>query len=219
MTLFGCDRVRYVEFDVDEMRLRSATPSQVADWISRLLHPVVSTCSAVIAVPLLADGFAESAGWILVTLLFFVAIPYGCLLALVKAGRVPDRHVVRRGDRHLPNAAALISVITGFAVIFCGHAPAGLTALAASVLLCLVVFAAWTAVHKVSYHAGAVGGAATAIACVGPDVLWGAAALAVGLVSWARVRGGRHSLTQVLMGSLTASVLTFGVFYWMNLID
>lgn len=217
LVAFDCCNVRYVELDVDEMRLQAAKPSRAANWISRILHPVVSTCGAVIGVPLISDGLAESVGWILVSLLFFVAIPYGCLIALVRSGRVPDRQVVRRDDRHLPNIAALVSVVCGFAVIFCGQAPAGLTALAASVLLCLAVFAVCTVSHKVSYHAGAVGGAATALACVGPVFLWAVAVVVVGLVSWARVRGGRHSLTQVVAGSLIASGLTFGVFYWTNL--
>lgn len=194
------------------MRLQAAKPSSLADRVSLIGHPVLSTCLGAILVPLLAHGAAAALSWSWIVLLFFVALPYLCVLAFVWFGKISDRQVVKRTERHGPNCATLILVIAGYLILFFGGAPAAVMAYVTSMLVVLVLFALLTLVYKVSYHAGAIAGAWTAVACVGPAWVWAVVIAASCAVSWARVRSGRHTLVQVVLGTILAGATTFACF-------
>lgn len=194
--------------DVDEMRLRAAKPSPLADRISLFGHPVVNTCLGAVLVPLLTGGVAAALRWSWIVLVFFVALPYLSLLVFVWLGKASDRQVVKRAERHGPNCVALGFVLIGYFTLFILGAPGGVMAYVTSMLAVLVLFALLTFAYKVSYHAGAVAGAWTAVACVGPSWLWGVLVAASCAMAWSRVRSGRHTSLQVVLGTTLACAVT-----------
>jgi len=150
--------------------------------------------------------------WSLLAALFTVAIPYSVLLAFVGRGLVMDRHLVIREQRYKPLLAATASVIAGVAVLGRMGAPAAVFALVVAMLAGLTSMGIVTRWYKASFHVAVAAGVATVLVLVlGPQLVLLTAPL-IGLLGWARVRAGRHTVAQVLTG-LTVGAVVAGVVY------
>ncbi|MEP7161686.1 MAG: phosphatase PAP2 family protein [Dermatophilaceae bacterium] len=199
---------------------------------------VVVTIAVYVSV-ISSGSFVRGVGWSALTIVFCAITPYAALLVLVGRGVVADRHVVRREQRHWPNVAAVVSVLLALAVLSLVGAPHPLVVLVGSQLASLVALSTVNTWTKASMHAAVLSGAVTVvalrygawpvpwrvprvpgapsasewIASGTPDArVWVAGAAFVALVGWARVRGGRHSLGQVLLGALIGLVATAAIF-------
>ena len=95
----------------------------------------------------------------------------------------------------------------GLALLHLAGAPAALVRVLAAMLAALVVLALFTLVHKVSFHTGVVAGGAVALWVTGAHLCGVVLGLLVPVVVWARVRGGRHSVAQVVLGGLVAAAV------------
>lgn len=136
-----------------------------------------------------------------------VLVPLGVVRLLRRAGRVADAHIVRREQRLVPLAAAVVSVAVGLALLHLAGAPAALVRVLAATLAALLVLALVTVVHKVSFHTGVVAGGAVALWVTGTHLCGVVLGLLVPVVAWARVRRGRHSVAQVVLGGLVAAAV------------
>jgi membrane-associated phospholipid phosphatase len=140
--------------------------------------------------------------------LFFLSIgPLMYIVIGVRLGKLSDIDVSRRSERAGPFLFGIISVTIGWLVLALTSGPRNLqTALiitAFSGVLMLLITLKW----KISIHASSLGGAATML-----TALYGAVMLPlfglVALVSWSRVALRRHTVTQVVAGSLASIAIS-----------
>lgn len=199
----------------DLARLSAARRSRAADTVGRLADPAVLVPVVLLVVAARAtDSPGAAAGWAALAAVFCVGVPYAVLHVLVRRGSVTDRHVVVRDQRRTPLAAAVVSVVAGLVVLELLGAPAPVTALVVAMLAGLAAMALVSLAYKASLHVAVVSGVATILAsAVGTS--WGLALLpVVALVAWARVRAGRHTPGQAVVGLVVgcgAAALVFPV--------
>lgn len=188
--------------DPDMDRLAAASPSTTATFISRILDPL----HVVVALQLLVTwqsrtSTGEFVGVLALVLVGAVAIPWGILTLAVRWRLASDRQVIHRRERPWLISAALVSLIATLAVLRLIDAPRPVLALfiaMATGILLVLVATIWT---KASIHAAVVAGSIPVLAttCYIPLVITGGILLVA--IMWARVRQGRHSLCQVLLGA------------------
>lgn len=223
----------------DIARLRRARPSPLARGVSAVSNPLLCIAAVTTYVGVAGTGSPwQGLAWAALAALFCVVVPYAVLFVLIGRGVVADRHVVRQEQRRWPHVAALASVLIALAVLRLAGAPAALVVLVAALLANLLVLSAVNRWSKASMHVAGFVIAMTTMAlhrggwplpwylpqapidvgwigAAGAEPGWWAAAVGLALlVGWARVRGGRHSRPQVILGGvigLLTSLLVFGV--------
>ena len=197
----------------DLARLRAARRSQVAYWVASAADPAFLVLFVLAAVTLHSSPSVTSAlRWSLLAAAFCVGLPYMVLVLMIGRGLVLDRHVVVREERRWPLLAALLSVFVGLAVLVWLGAPRPLVALVVAMLSGLAAMTVLSHWYKASFHAAVAGGVAVILALVfGRWTLLPALPVLV-VISWARVRAGRHTLGQVAIGVLVGATLAFLVF-------
>lgn len=184
---------------------------------ARAVTEILAPAHLVIALPPVIGWQAtwpDFAGvwWGLAASLFCGVVPYGVILAGVRAGRITDRHVVRRDQRVVPLALAFGSVVAGVAALIVFGAPPPVVVLLLGMLGALVVIVPITVFWKISLHAAVAAGVATAL-----TVTFGPYAGAVGwplvpLVGAARVALRVHTVGQVIAGALVGCLVPLGVY-------
>ncbi|MEV5409557.1 hypothetical protein AB0K60_12070 [Thermopolyspora sp. NPDC052614] len=184
---------------------------------ARAVTEILAPAHLVIALPLVIGWRAtwpDPAGvwWGLTASLFCGIVPYAVILAGVRAGRLTDRHVVRRDQRMGPLALALASVVAGLAALLAFRATPAVVVLVLGMLGALVVIVPITTFWKISLHAAVAAGAATAL-----TITFGLYAAAVGwplvlLVAAARVALRVHTFAQVVAGALVGALVPLGVY-------
>jgi len=162
-------------------------PGSLAARVTYLLEPKNWLIVTVVGVGAHADGLA-GVGWGLLAALFAAVLPTVFISHGIRRGRWEDRNVGDRRPRLVVLAFITASVATG--------------------LILLAVLAAITLVWKISIHCAVAAGSVTVLALVyGPPVL--AAYLLAGLLGWARVAAGDHTVPQVVGGSVLGAAAAF----------
>ena len=139
---------------------------------------------------------------------FFVCIgPLIYVLIGVRSGRLSDLDISRRSQRAGPFLFGIASVSIGLLVLSLTNGPRDLeTALiltAISAVLLMVTTLWW----KISIHASSMAGAATMLTALYGMALLPSFLLLI-LVSWSRVVLRRHTVAQVVAGSLLSIFLS-----------
>lgn len=190
----------------DVLRHQRARPSALADVVAVAADPaLVVTATALLVSLQSASSVLSGLGWALLAAGFCVILPYVALLVMLRRRVVTDRHLLVREQRRWPLAVAAVSVVTGFLLLLVLAAPQHLVALVAAMVVGLLVMSVLTHWYKASFHTGVVAGSAGVLALAfGPLTLVGMLPL-VALVAWSRVRSGRHSAGQVVVGGLVGA--------------
>ncbi|MGL5850140.1 MAG: phosphatase PAP2 family protein [Phycicoccus sp.] len=132
-------------------------------------------------------------------------VPFVALLLLRASGRVTDRQVAHRSQRHVLLAIALLSTAVATAALWMLDASPPLRTLVTVMFVLLAVMAALTP-WKPSLHAAVATGAVMALSQLhGPAALVLLCLLPV--IAWARIRSGRHTPAQVATGALLGSAV------------
>jgi hypothetical protein len=185
----------------DVVRLTAARPSRLADLVALVTHPAVMVVAVLAVVAAHStDRLWSAALWAGLAVLFCVVIPYTVLLGMAAKGRVLDQHLVVREQRRAPLLAALASVIVGLLVLAGLEAPRPVLALVVAMLAGLGAMTVVSHWYKASFHLAVAGGVTVIIGLV---LGWSAAvplAALLSAIAWARLRAGRHSRGQVLVG-------------------
>jgi membrane-associated phospholipid phosphatase len=143
--------------------------------------------------------------WAVIYLLLAVLLPFLHVVWLVRRGQVTDLHLRVREQRIQPLLVTIASAGLGWLVLALAPAPAALTTIAAALWLQTAAILTITLRWKISVHTAAAAGATT-IAWV----LLGTALpflLTVPLIAWSRIRLGRHTLLQTLVGALLGFIV------------
>jgi membrane-associated phospholipid phosphatase len=200
----------------DLARLEGARPSRVADAVSAVGEPGHLVILTLVVVSVTSTASLLSAlGWVVLTTVFCVVLPSIALRILIARGLVLDRHVVVREQRTVPLLVALASVATGLGLLVLLSAPRPVVALVAAMLAGAIPMSVVSRWYKASFHVGVAGGTAVILVLVlGP---WWVAVVTPLLlvVGWARVRAGRHTVGQVLVGAGLGCAAAAVVFPWL----
>jgi hypothetical protein len=179
-----------------------------ARYVSNILAPAPISLPLILLVSFYQASSVASALVYAALTLFFLSIgPFIYILIGVRLGKLSDVDVSKRKERLGPFIFGLLSICLGWFVLLLTHAPSIL-------ITCLIITAVsglimmfTTLWWKISIHASSLAGVATIL-----TVLYGAVMLPtfglLVLVSWSRVILRRHTVAQVIAGSLLSIALT-----------
>jgi membrane-associated phospholipid phosphatase len=152
----------------------------------------------------------KDAWWLLYFMGLTVALPVGYIVWKVRRGEITDFHVRVREQRIRPLLLTVAGGLASLTGLWLGHAPTSLTALAGMGVMQVAFLLLVTMKWKISGHGAAVSSLAVFLCGV-----YGAAAapllLTIPLVAWARLRLRRHTLWQMVCGSLAGAAFTLGL--------
>lgn len=181
---------------------------RVARHVSNILSPATISVPMILLVAFYRASSVLSALMYAAITLFFLSIgPFSYILIGVRLGKLSDVDVSKRSERVGPFIFGLISVCLGWFALVLVHAPAPLISTvivtALSGLIMMLITLRW----KISLHSSSLGAAATILTIFYGAMMLPVFALLV-LVSWSRVVLRRHTVAQVIAGSLLSVVLT-----------
>ncbi|MHB1253140.1 MAG: hypothetical protein ACYCZ1_03130 [Candidatus Humimicrobiaceae bacterium] len=160
----------------------------------------------------------EVAVWTSLCILFGSIMPFIFVVFLYKKKIIADLHVPRREDRLKPLLVSNISYLLGYFVFFIFKAPVYLKALFFTSFLTTVLLTIITSFWKISFHTSWI-----TFTSITYYVFFGKWMLLlflfVPLVAWARVKIKRHTVGQVIAGSLLAFITTFFGFSFFGLLS
>lgn len=197
--------------DIEDTRVEISLPKplhiRVARYVSNILAPVTVSGPSIVLVALYhAHSLLAAIFYAGVTFFFLGLGPMIYILIGVQIGKLSDADVSRRTERIGPFLFGIVSITLGLIALLTIHGPKNLETVlmcaAASGIIMMVTTLWW----KISVHASTMAGAATML-----TALYGAmmlpAFLLLLLVSWSRVVLGRHTVVQVVAGSLLGIAL------------
>lgn len=181
---------------------------RIARHISNILSPASISLPFLLLVALYRAQNQLIALFYAFITLFFVSIgPLAYIIICVRLGKISDVDVSRRTERVGPFLFGTSSVLVGLLVLLLIQGPKDLqTALiitATSAIVLMITTLWW----KISIHASSLGGAATMLTALYGAVMLPCFFLLI-LVSWSRVVLRRHTILQVIAGSLVSIMLS-----------
>ncbi len=178
---------------------------RLARWVSNLLNP------ATLALPLMALGVYlshEPGAWRYAALFVAVGVlvPMADLLRQLHRGHISDFHLQHRHERMRPFVVGILCSTAGMALMWVLGGPTLLVAMAQATVLLSVILFAITLYWQISVHMATMAAVITFVL-----LAFGASGLAfvllVPLVGWARWRLKRHTVPQVVAGTMLGIVV------------
>ncbi|GAB4098492.1 phosphatase PAP2 family protein [Sinomonas halotolerans] len=180
--------------------------------LSEVFQPPFTTAALLALSPAGSPGWPGTWWYGLVAVAFTCVLPFGILLALVRAGRVVDHHVSERSQRAPVLAMALVCVLVGLGTLALAGAPASTLAMTTATVAGIALLAIVSLWWKLSGHASAVAAAALGtVLLLGPA--WWPVLVVVPAVGWARVMLGAHTVGQVLAGFVVGPAVIVGLWW------
>lgn len=184
------------------------THVQVARHVSNILSPAVISLPLVFLVALYrSSNQASNLYYALITLFFASIGPLLYIVIGVRLGKFTDVDVSIRSQRTGPFLFGLGSCFLGLLVIAQTHGPKNLQTLMIMTIISGIILMITTMWWKISIHASTLAGAVTLLTALYGLVMLPAYLLVI-LVSWSRVVLHRHTIAQVIAGSLVSIAMT-----------
>jgi len=181
---------------------------RAARLISNILAPATISLPFVVLIALYhARNVLLALFYALVTLFFLSIGPFIYILIALRMGKISDVDVSRRTERAGPFLFGISSVLAGWLVLIISQGPRNLQTLLIITAVSGIVMMVTTLWWKISIHASSLGGAATMLTAFYGAIMLPAFLLLI-LVSWSRVVLRRHTVLQVVAGSLVSIALT-----------
>ncbi|HEY3375501.1 MAG TPA: hypothetical protein VGK02_10665 [Candidatus Aquicultor sp.] len=191
---------------------------RIANKVSDVFNPYYASAPFFLVVALVATrSIIRGLLYWLILALFLSFLPMWDINRRIKRGMVADAHISRREDRIKPFLFSLGAAVAGLIAAYAFGMPTLIKAVVWAVVLTGAGITIITRFWKVSLHAAGI----TPITVVLLIMFgWYAlpAILLVPLVYWARLVLKKHSLAQLIVGSLVSGGITVTVFRAFNLI-
>ncbi len=197
---------------VEDAVIAPALPAQrygrVARYVSIILAPApVSVCLIILVALYHAGSLLAALVYACITLCFLSCGPLIYILLGVRLGKLSDAEVSRRRERKGPFLFSIASITAGLLVLMSMHGPKPLETVLVGTIAGAVIMMLITLWWKISIHASTLAGTLTMLAAIYGAIVLPAFMLLV-LVSWSRVALRRHTLAQVIVGSLLGIILS-----------
>ncbi len=181
---------------------------RVAHYVSIILSPITVSLPFVFLVALYHAQSILTAFLYAFVVLFFLSFgPTVYVLVGVRVGKFTDSDVSVRSQRVGPFLFGISSALVGLATLFFIHGPKNLQTLLLITIVSGGVMMIVTLWWKISIHASSLAAAATVLTALYGSILLPLFVFLVA-VCWSRVVLRRHTLGQVIAGSLVSVVLT-----------
>lgn len=196
------------ESSIVEAPAKNTRRIRIARYVSNILAPATISLPFILLVAFYQaqDQFAAFV-YAFITLIFLSIGPLLYIIIGVRLGKLTDMDVSRRSQRAGPFLFGIISVMIGWLVLTLLNGPRNLQTVLIITVCSGIVMLTITCWWKISIHASSLGGVATVLTALYGAVMLPMFVLLV-LVSWSRVVLGRHTVTQVIAGSLTGIVIS-----------
>ena len=179
-----------------------------AQHISNILAPITISLPLVASVAFYrARDLATALLYALVTLFFLSLAPAIYVLIGVRQGKISDLEITNRSERAGPFLFSILSTIIGLFILLFTNAPKNLETLLFLTGVSGIIMTVTTLWWKISIHASSLAGAATVLTILYGFVMLPTYLLVI-LVGWSRVVLRRHTVAQVIAGSLLSIILT-----------
>ncbi|MFN8454392.1 MAG: phosphatase PAP2 family protein, partial [Anaerolineae bacterium] len=132
--------------------------------------------------------------------------PIGYLLWLVRRGKLADIYMPERETRLRPLTLIMVWALVCLMLARRWEAPPVVEFFVVAAIVLTGILSLVTLFWKISFHGATISAAATATLMVAGSSAW-PMMLLVPLVGWARVRLKRHTLRQVVYGSLVGALI------------
>ncbi|MGZ3630441.1 MAG: hypothetical protein ACXVDN_22645 [Ktedonobacteraceae bacterium] len=181
---------------------------RIARQVSNILAPATISLPFILLVAFYQAQDKLSALLFACITLFFLSVgPLLYIIIGVRLGILSDIDVSRRSQRVGPFIFGIVSATIGWIILSLTDAPRNLQTVMIITVFSGIIMMVITLWWKISMHASSFGGVATML-----TVLYGAVMLPLFvllvLVSWSRVVLRRHTIPQVIAGSLAGIVLS-----------
>lgn len=193
------------------------------DAISRVMNPVYLAPPGMLAISLKSvPDTLEAIKWWCIYLIFSTVIPLADLIWRRKSGRISDWHISRREERPVPMLFAIFYALLGMATLYLLNAPDVLKACMVTGLATGVIALLITLGWKISLHAMGSTLLATLIALVFKQPWYSPLnilmALAIIITGVSRRYLKKHTVPQIIGGTILGAFLGIAVFYAFGLI-
>jgi len=181
---------------------------RIARHVSNILAPATISLPFILLVAFYQAQDKLSALLFACITLFFLSVgPLLYIIIGVRLGILSDIDVSRRSQRVGPFIFGIISATIGWIILSLTDGPRNLQTVMIITVFSGIIMMVITLWWKISMHASSLGGVATVL-----TVLYGAVMLPLFVllifVSWSRVVLRRHTIPQVIAGSLAGIVLS-----------
>ena len=190
--------------------LKTPQPTRVriARYVSNILSPLTISLPFIFFVALYhAQNMLTALLYTLIILFFISFGPMVYILVGVRMGKFTDADVSMRSQRVGPFLFGITSALIGLATLFFTHGPKNLQTLLLITIVSGFVMMIVTFWWKISIHASSLAAAATLLTALYGSIVLPAFVL-LAAVCWSRVVLRRHTLGQVVAGSLVSIALT-----------
>lgn len=189
------------------LRTIKAHDEAIARWISHVISPhfvgvVLTSAMALKYSPNPLEVFV----WLAVVLPMVVIPPLGYLFWLVRRGKIRDIYMPERESRLAPLTFMMAWALACLLLIRYWEAPPLVEVFILAATVMIGILSLVTLFWKISFHGATITAAATTALLVAGSSAW-PVMLLVPLVGWARVRLERHTLRQVVFGSLIGALI------------
>ncbi len=186
----------------------SARRMRIARYVSNILAPATISLPFILLVAFYQTQDQLSALIYAFITLFFLSVgPLLYIIIGVRLGNLSDIDVSRRTQRVGPFIFGIVSVMIGWLVLTLTNGPRNLQTVMIITVFSGIIMMVITFWWKISMHASSLGGVATMLTALYGAVMLPLFVLLV-LVSWSRVALRRHTVPQVIAGSLAGIVLS-----------
>lgn len=152
----------------------------------------------------------------LLSVVFVSVLPTVFVLSLARKGRVSDPDLPRREERFVPYLSIVGMYSALYALLYALAAPRALLAITLCYITVTLVGAVVSLFWKISLHLAGIAGPVTALVLLVHPLFAVLFGLLVPL-GWARVFLKKHTVLQVISGSLMSSAITYGIVHWVAL--
>lgn len=181
----------------------------IARWISHIISPHIV---GVVLIAVMAMQYGDNPLgvllWLAVVIPLLVVPPLVYLGWLVHTGAIEDIYMPARETRLRPLMVLLLWLVLCLGLLHYWQAPAIVEIFVTVAIFLGAVLGAVTLFWKISFHGAAISAAATTTVMMAGSSAW-PVMLLVPLVGWARVRLQRHTIRQVIYGSLVGAIIAF----------
>ena len=179
----------------------------IARWISHIMSPHIV---GIVLVSAMAFQFSDDPRsivlWLALVIPLLVVPPLIYLIWLVHRGTIEDIYMPNRKTRLRPLAVLMVWLLGCLSLIRYWEAPPVVESFVLAATILVGILSLVTLFWKISFHGAAISAAATTTVMVAGSYAW-PVVLLVPLVGWARVRLKRHTLRQVIYGSLVGVLI------------
>ena len=185
----------------------------IAFGVSAIFSPYITAGAFILLITYTyAENLKQFLPWLGIAVFCTVIVPGGYVLWLIEKEGIKDIHLSDHEERKIPFMITAISATVGAIALSAVGASKPVVVMGVTYAANAVTVAILTLVWKVSIHNALLSSAVTVIVILfGVQFAW--LYLLLIPLAWSRIYRHRHTLTQVVGGSLIAFVITSLVFW------